>query len=483
MIPDRGRRLYERSPRWVRETGGLVVSHIPSQYRYGSDFREASRFLHGSEAWSRGPAEVWQSHRLADLLTLAASEVPYYRDMLRDIKVPVSADEALPILRSMPLLTTDVVREFANELCPSSHSPGSSRFVTTGGTSGRPLGFRVSYAASAVEWAFMLNVWRGVGVHAQDRRLVLRGTAPRARSSGGIVERDALNRALVLSTFDLTPSALEAAMPKIARFKPVSLHAYPSSALLFGEWLASTGNRLPELRRLLLGSENLYSWQRHRLVELFGVPVYSWYGHSEKCVLAPECLARDGFHPYWQYGVTELVSPEGLIIDEPGVEGVIVGTGFINRATLLIRYVTDDRAQWAKDPCGCGRWEPRLRKLVGRWDQEYLVARDSTLIPMAAVNLHSPAYASVTQFQFHQEVPGSAVLKIVRGPRSSSQSEAVLLAELDTKLRGRVAVTIEHVSSIPLSPSGKFKFIDQRLDVHTRPATHAASNEQGAIGP
>ncbi len=78
--------------------------------------------------------------------------------------------------------------------------------MTTSGTSGQPLGLRVTYAASAREWALMLDSWSRVGFTSEAAGPYSAGLVSAARENGARSERDPVNRALVLSGFDLRPT-------------------------------------------------------------------------------------------------------------------------------------------------------------------------------------------------------------------------------------------------------------------------------------
>jgi phenylacetate-CoA ligase len=196
---------------------------------------------------------------------------------------------------------------------------------------------------------------------------------------------------------------------------------------------------------------------------VFGCPYFSCYGHSEKLVLAAECEQSTDYHVWPTYGYFELLDEAGQPVTTPGQRGEIVGTGFINTVMPFIRYRTGDEATYVGRRCdACGREHTILREIRGHRPQEVLIAADGSEIPWAAMVMHDRTYDHVRQFQFRQDAPGQAVLRVVPGEGFGDEDRRRIRSNLDRKLDGRVNFTIELVESIPLSPRGKAIYVDQQ---------------------
>lgn len=460
------RNAYDASPEPVRRVAGALVNALPAGLVYGRAYRRTLELLRQSEDWGIEQHLNWQVEQLRSLLLMAGERVPYYRRLFRETSFDPQSVSSLEDIQELPLLTREMVRELGSQLVPEGTPPSAYRYQTTGGTSGRPLGFAISHEASAAEWAFMTYQWARVGYRRGSRRVVVRGRAISGRERGKLWEFDPATQALHFSSFDLSPANMDRMVAVMQRYRPEFLHAYPSSATILAGHLEHRGLTLPTLKGLLLGSENFAPWQREYVERVFGVRAYTWYGHSEKCILAGECERDILYHPFAEYGVTELVSEDGVPITVQGRRGLLVGTSFINRqGSILIRYLTDDTAEWDLRDCDCGRSGRRLKELRGRWTQESLVAADGTLIPMTAVNLHSRVYERMVRFRFVQEQPGVARLLFVPVEDFSERDERELAEELRVRLAGRVDVIMEQVTDLPLTASGKYTFVDQRIDI------------------
>jgi phenylacetate-CoA ligase len=246
------------------------------------------------------------------------------------------------------------------------------------------------------------------------------------------------------------------------RFRPRFIHAYPSSAWTLAQYLESSQTSLPFVEAWLLGSEALPQGQRDYIEAITGCRVFTWYGHSEKAVLAAECECESAYHPFDLYGVTELTDAEGRAIEEPGVRGAVTATGFITGATIFIRYLTDDTAEWLDEPCSCGRPGRRLAYLEGR-AQEALIGRSGVRISLVSMNLHSRVYGRVRRFRFVQVRPGAAELLVVGRPGFDERDLERLTGEFREKLEGEVDLDSRIVEDLPATPAGKHRYIDQRI--------------------
>jgi phenylacetate-CoA ligase len=406
---------------------------------------------------------AFQLHQMQCLWQAAIEHTEHYGGMVARREAPRTLG-SLADVEQIPLLHKRDVRQLRWSLYPQTSRRSDYRLATTGGTTGEPLELRVSHAASAAEWALMLDSWARVGFGPRSRRAVLRGLPVDDREKGRRSVVDGVNRALVLSGFDLTPKDMDQYVGLMKRHRVEFLHAYPSTAYYLARHILRTGVEPPRLRCVLLGSETIYPWQTRTISAGFRCPTYSWYGHTEKCVFASECEVGDGYHPSAPYGLVELVDASGHTINEPGVRGVIVGTGFTNRATALIRYVTDDEAEWLDEPCNCGRSGWRLMNVVGHRGQETLVGKLGEPVSITTLHgIHDAAFAHVLKYQIRQQELGRADFLFVKSATFTDAHEQALHDVLTSRLAGTIELRLLSVADIPPTSSGKHRFVDQRI--------------------
>jgi phenylacetate-CoA ligase len=250
----------------------------------------------------------------------------------------------------------------------------------------------------------------------------------------------------------------------LERFRPSVIQAYPSSLYILARWLAAH-KRKPSLRlkAILTSSENLYDFQETLFREVFDTQVFDLYGNSERTVMANRC-EEGTLHVIPQYGFVELVNRHGQWCEDEGESGEVVSTGFINYAMPFIRYRTADIAGHSAKKCSCGRHYPVLQRIEGRL-QEVIVTGENRLISMTAINMHSPVFDNVRQFQFYQDKRGEVVFNVVRKTPYTGQDTEHIKRELARKLGNDMKLEIRFVRQIPRTASGKQRFLIQKLPV------------------
>jgi phenylacetate-CoA ligase len=320
---------------------------------------------------------------------------------------------------------------------------------------------------SVREWAFITHVWARIGYSPGKRRAVLRGVfLPNVdiRPWG----YDAALRELRLSPFHLLPKVMDQYLRLISRYRVSFIHGYPSAiAILAGHALSASWSPPSSLEGILPISERLTVDQRELFRAAFGdVAVLSYYGLSEKAAFAGEIPGEPDVYEFEPlYGITELVDDEGRPIREPGEQGRVIGTGLLSRGMPLLRYDTEDRAELVRAPTHDNAYRLRVRGITSRWSEEYLVSKQGSLVSIAAINVHSRAYADVREFQFFQDTQGVAVLRVV--PREGVCAEALarLANDFRTKVGSGLRIELEVVKAIDTNTRGKRLFVDQRLPI------------------
>jgi phenylacetate-CoA ligase len=230
--------------------------------------------------------------------------------------------------------------------------------------------------------------------------------------------------------------------------------------------MKQTNSKSPlSIDAILCGSERLYPWQRKFLEEVFQCKTYSWYGHTEKAVLAGECEQSTNYHIFPEYGYTEFISRNNNPLTGENEVGEVVATGFNNYAMPLIRYRTGDLATLANQPCSCGRNYPLLKKIEGRV-LDFILSKSHRLIPLNIVYYDSiEKDISIKQFQFYQEKPGEVTLRIIKKQPYATKLTNTIIREMQKGLEGEVTFSIEYVENIQISKRGKSSLLIQKLPI------------------
>lgn len=419
--------------------------HPPPFIVLSSAFRRERKLLKESEGYSRDQLHALKLQRLRDICGYAYENCPYYRERFDQAGVdPARIDE--DSIRKLPLLSKQDIQQNLASITSRAIAPNKLWYVTTGGSSGTQLGLNLEAGVTynrtyAYEWR-QYN-WGGVGYW--QRRMVMRG-----RVLSDVALRRGQN--LFLSSFHLTEETVPRYVEELERFSPVYIEAYASSLAFLAEWMLRhrATPRLPKLRAVFLSSETALPHQCETIARAFGCRVFNKYGNSEQATIIGMC-AQGRHHEFEEYSFTEYLDEQGNEASAGMAE--LVGTSFVNRATPLIRYRTGDWVELDGTPCACGRAHRTIKRIVGR-SQEYLLGCDGERISIAAINTHSDVYDGIADFQYVQEKPGAAVIRVLAADLSDRQRERII-AEATHRTAQTIAFTLETVNSLTKTRGGK----------------------------
>ncbi len=459
------RRLWESTPLSVRRFLGPVFRLFSPDQLLGSEFRRQKTFADKAQYWSTPQAMEFQLEQIKRICRLAYDGSEYYRNAFCEHNITPDDIRSLSDMSRLPVIDRHIVRDHMESMCVESLPSSDVEMVSTGGTGGEPLRFALPLDRSAIEYAYLVASWGRCGFSLATPLAVLRGHVVHPDRHGFYHCYDPLLRHHHYSSFHLSDENMSGYLRHIATIGPCFLHVYPSTVSALARFILQRGLEAPRtIQGIIAESEIVYPEQRRMVEEVFGCRYFSCYGQSEKVVLACECERTTDYHVWPTYGYFELLDDSGRPVTTPGQRGEIVGTGFINTVMPFIRYRTGDWATYVGPRCeACGREHTIIRDIRGHRTQEVLIAVDGSEISWTAMNMHDDTFLRVRQFQFMQETPGRAVLRIVPAQGFAEAEKDRIRCNLGHKFDGQFSFTIEVVDSIPLSGRGKAIYVDQRI--------------------
>lgn len=453
--------LYNRLPQSVQSFSGFAYRCLPRSIRLGKRYGEFEELSRAAERWSPEQIQEYQLKQLRLVLHHAANFCPYYQERFTKAAFRPEFVRELEDLKDCPLLQKRDLIEHRDKLASTAIKPRERLYITTGGSTGVPVGFYLQKGVSRPkEQAFLERMWRRAGYKPGMRLAVIRGHTVTSRATGRIAQYDATRNWMLFSSSHLTPERLPEYLETIERFRPELLHAYPSSALQIAEYLERSGQswRMP-IRAVLCGSERLTLPQKRLLERVFQCRVYRWYGHAERVVLAGEGSKSELFYFFPQYGLVEFGPADADGLCE------VIGTSFHNLAMPLIRYRTGDYVRLA-DPRTDGELEfpwAAARDIVGR-EQEFLVTGTKRRVSLTTFNMHDAVFDGLYAVQFYQESPGVAEFRYLPGPAFDRSRLPVIEAAIRTKLGDDFQVELREVSEVERTDRGKHRWLVSRIN-------------------
>jgi len=159
--------------------------------------------------------------QLSKLLHHAYENVPYYRRVFDDRGIKPKDIQDFDDMSKLPYLTKAIIQENLPALVAQNYPKSKLQYVTTGGSTGIPLGFyHERGVSSAREWAFMKAQWDRVGYHLRDKCVVLRGRVVESAAEGKFWEYSLFGRWLILSSYHMIDENLPKYIEKIREFNP-----------------------------------------------------------------------------------------------------------------------------------------------------------------------------------------------------------------------------------------------------------------------
>lgn len=457
------KKYYDSLPTGLLKGMGALYYRLPESKRYGKDFQIARILLNQTEKLSSDKIEQLVNERFLSTVKYAYSHVPYYRKTYDEYGINMNAIKDTRDIVLLPTINKDTIRKHGKELLSDEYKISDLMYVTTSGSTGSPVGFYQEKSIMMIEWAYTMHIWSRIGCLPQSCRLVLRGKMIHPNKNDPDIFYDPLRRELNCNIFNMTEDNMERYCCAVERYKPEYIHGYMSAIVMLVKYIASRKNGLNHrFKGVLATSENIIEDQKKYVEKILGVRVFSFYGHSERLVIAGECEESNCYHVEPLYGYCELLN--GL--DEPSETGDITGTGFLNHAMPLIRYRTGDIAAWEQtDSCACGRSHRRLKGVFGRWNQDMLVNRTGAYISLAALNIHSNEFDLVARYKLIQDTPGVVIMKVVPLPGFNMDCANKIKMLLEKKSGYKICFDIQIVDSLPLMDNGKYNIVEQKLPI------------------
>lgn len=427
-----------------------IYDALPKKYlkyvRYIPD-----RFLFG-KAYMKWKSKVSFDKQLIDqnlydTLCYVREHTQYGKDHIKDT---FDLKDVRTILESLPTITSyDLAINLSYYTSDEYNTLINSYTATTGGTGGSPTTLLFSNELFGIEWAHVHHIWSFAGYdHKRDTKLTLRG---KILKGDKLVEYNPLYNELVVDVFKVNNDNFEQFLEAIKPYNIKYIHGYPS---LVKEYLVyfKYHNFIPKLNGILLTSEATSVEDKKQIADFFGCKVLSFYGQSERSLIAADIESNGIYKVYTSYGYPRIIDDELVI------------TSFVNRALPLINYKIGDGAEIVEDEHCL-----YLKNLTSRRGKDFVYLTKEKKIPSTALGLHSTIQNEILYYQFHQKEFGKIEIRIVPKLTTSMSYEKIATVfgnQLKERLKDfdiDIRIVSEH--EIMKSHAGKLRILVQELKV------------------
>lgn len=316
---------------------GLRVNWIPYDYRPGLGLVYMKRRYEIRQFEKASPEQKQQFvfEKVKSLIDYSYINIPFYNEYYKSKDFNPRELKLFQDLMKIPIINKELLKEYNIER-RSANRPGRY-MVNTGGSSGAPFSLYIEPNSMGHEWAHIHTIWKKLGYRAYNLKLGFSGRGDLMN----LIQYDGLRNTFnidIYADYKLVAKELRRILKK---FTIKYLHGYPASIYDFAVFCRDQDQELQELlsRNLIgafLSSEYPHRYYRDIIENTFNVQTISWYGHTERCVLAYEKREKFLYEPFLTYGFAEALPTEN------GENSQLIATSYYNFASPLIRYNTED---------------------------------------------------------------------------------------------------------------------------------------------
>ena len=410
-----------------------------------------------SQWFTSAQIEEIQQEKLRLLIEHAYKNVPYYTRLFDELKLKPGDIKDIEDLNKLPLLRKEDIRKNISAFVAKNIPKKVLKPMTSSGTTGTPLKLFKDRDRDAWRAAARHRIQKVHGFERGDKIVTIYGYSfPRKHFFQGAFLKIIRNE-WVPYGYDLSEEKIGAFVKELEKYEPDFIRAWPSSVYPVAEFAGNNEINL-QPKNIWLHGEVLFRFQKRLIEGNLGCEIFDIFGLRESSIYSFECPEHTGYHLDAENGVIEILNKDGEHVPRD-VLGATVFTDFTNFATPLIRYVSEDLAVYAGGgKCPCGRGLPLVIKSVEGRFSDCLSTDNGFVLPNAVVDLFSNIKA-IKNFQIIQKAKDKILIKVDKKPDFSSSDADYIVGGIQKLIKSDVSIEIEYTDLIPLTPSGKKRFV------------------------
>jgi len=434
--------------------------------REGSDHLQILRRLEKTQFLSRAELEKLQLERLAVILKHAYKNCPFYRERFDRAGFKPGKLGSLDDIETIPPLTKAEIQQHRDKMIAVNIDEKDLVANQTGGSTGAPLKFYHNRQRLFSRKAATMRHDRWAGWEIGSKTGVLWGNRVDFSAGQGWkagLRRRLWDRRLILDTSHITGERLRRFIDDLRHYRPRVILAYANAVYLLARFIKEnniTAYHRP--RGIITSAELFHGFQRELIEEVFGCPVFDRYGCRETSIIASECSEHSGLHINAESLLVEFRDKNGRCRN--GRSGQIVITDLLNFGMPFIRYRIEDIGTPLDTACSCGRGLP-LMKMAGGRVTDFIVTPENKIVSGAAMTIYFVAETpGIAQAQLVQKRKDFLLIRLVRDDSFGDTTHETIKMKMAEFFGRNMHYEIEFVESIPVEPSGKYRFSISEID-------------------
>ena len=403
-----------------------------------------------------------QQKRMRALLKHAYDNVPYYHKMFNALRLHPSEIRKVEDLKKLPILKKAAICSRPEELTARNLSQREFIARYTSGTTAAPLRFFVTNETISWGTAAWLRAYGWGGYKLGDKHAIIRAyTVLEVKDPFLRVYNLLLRRNVLLNAYGVSASSIQASARNLQTLRPEFLMGYSWSIHMLADYFLTEGIQPPPLQAIFTNAETTLPSRRRVIEKAFECEVYDVYGSREFSTIGSECERHSGYHIQSENVLLEFVK-DGENVG-PGETGEILVTDLHNYAMPFIRYEIGDAGKISEETCPCGRSLPLFESLEGR-NYEFFVTGDGSILYLRDLDTVFESLP-VKMFQIEQRTLDDILVNVVPAEGYSEKDTEFIKRNIMWNPREATKIEVRTVESFPPEPSGKKRYLINRLDM------------------
>ena len=463
-------KIYASLPTSLQNLAVTAVGYKLRRQRYSAKFRELVSTYQASDHLSAEEIERYQLKKLSDYLNHCRNHVPYFREGPLNQAGNITPENAMEVLKTLPIISKDQIREHKEELVSNAIDRSKLIPSKTSGTTGKALSFYKDHHSLVSQWAIWFRHRGRVGMKFGDLHVNFTGKPiiPIKQKRPPYWRYNHAFRQYMVSMVHTTEETIGQIVDFLNSIKPKFYSGYPSIMAEVARQATLKGLKLKDSakpRYIFPGAEPFLEDQREVLTDWTGAVISDQYGMTEGVCNIAQC-EEGRYHEDFELGFIEADQIETL--EDGAVRGKIIATAYDNLAFSFVRYDTGDVAVWepAGTKCDCGRSSKLVRSIEGRSEDFVLTPEGNRIMRFDYIFKDS---ADIHEAQVLQFEPGEVVIRYV--PLQGKVNQEVVLEHVRKYISRELLVKFEEVEAIERESNGKFRSVKSYLKEHQTSST------------
>jgi len=443
------RKIYFMSPRTIQNFMSFLLIRIYSPlYVHGLTYPYMRIVLIYNKFRFRRNFKKYQIKRLRKLLKYVYKNVPYYKQAFDENGINYKEIKCFKDLEKLPILKRyDFQKKF--ELFKSKRiNMKKTKEVATSGTQGIPVKLLMDKKTHASEYIRWVDTIKNTGNKLTDWYLTVPDYYFVSEKNKKPYKINHFFRKIQFSYVANTDEDFKMFIDLIKEYNVKFVACMPSMMYSIALY-AEKNNVNVRLGTLISNRENLYEFQRKKIINVFKCKIFNQYTSLENVIGGLKYPEKEGFYCDDFVGIFEICDVNSKQLTENKV-GKVITTCLINYAMPLIRYELGDLAYYKKTKDSYSGTV--LGGIMGR-SSEIIIIGGKEVYPVVLSAVVDYCDIKEAQFLYNKN---TIVMKIVKNKPFSSDNNRKAISMLRSIVGKKPKIRLEFVKSIPKGPGGKY---------------------------